>query len=397
MKMLFFSLIWMIPWIGMGQLKADSEKHFELGEAAYLQGKYEEALSLFTRSLQEDPSFTEAYFSRAKTKENLKDYEGALTDLNICLELKPDQPEVLFSKALVEFRLERYALAKSDFLKLLQLPAGETYTVFYQRSASARGSHQIITTQGSMRHLLYNHIGMTETKLGNFKAAIHWFDSAIALENKAADYYVNRGMAREGLSDPAAADDYQKALTLRSDHPVALNNLAVLKRKIGQKDTTDELDQAIESDSSMLNPYLERAYLRMEGGYLKGALQDYDAALSIQDKDPEIWLNRGLVKERLSDLKGAYADYTKAISLKESFVKAWLNRGNVLMKQNQTKDAVDDYSAAITYSPDYAVAYYNRALAYNKLKQSRQACEDLKKAELLGQFVEEKVRKELCK
>jgi tetratricopeptide (TPR) repeat protein len=310
--------------------------------------------------------------------------------------LKPDQPEALLCRATVRYQLGLYGQSKADFLKLLTLPVGETQTIFYNQSASATGSNQIVTAQGSIKPQIFNYLGLVETKLGNYKEAIVWLDSAIGLRQKEADYYVNRGIAKEGVNDTTAMQDYNTAIKLRPDHAVALHNIAVLKRKQGATIDND-LEKAIESDSSMLYPYLERGYQRMEGGYYKGALEDYDRALEIQDKDPEIWLNRGHVKEKLNDLKGAYADYTKAIELDEKFEKAWLNRGNVLSKQGRAEDAVQDYTVAITFNPDYANAYYNRALAKQKLKQPAEACQDLQKAESLGLAVAEKVKKEICK
>jgi tetratricopeptide (TPR) repeat protein len=223
-------------------------------------------------------------------------------------------------------------------------------------------------------------------------------DSAIHLREKEADYFVNRGIAKEAMNDSSAMQDYQTAIALRPDHTVALHNIAVLKRKSGKSAASEnDLDKAIESDSSMLYPYLERAYQRMEGGYYKGALEDYDRALEIQNRDPEIWLNRGHVKEKLNDLKGAYSDYTKAITLDEKFDKAWLNRGNVLSRQGRTEDAIEDYTAAITFNPDYAAAFYNRAIARQKIKQFTEACQDIKQAEVMGLVVPEKMKKELCK
>jgi tetratricopeptide (TPR) repeat protein len=237
---------------------------------------------------------------------------------------------------------------------------------------------------------------MVETQLKDFKAAIAWLDSAIQLENKEPDYFVNRGMAKEGIKDSTAIGDYERALVLNPDHPAALHNIAVHKRNRGEAGEMDELEKAIESDSSMLYPYLERAYQRMEGGYFKGALEDYNKALEINDKDPEIWMNRAIVKEKLNDLRGAYADYTQALQLNEKLEKAWLNRGNVLSKQGKYKDAIDDYTVALTFNPEYSFAYYNRAIARQKLKLNEEACEDLKKSEQLGQPVNEKMKKEIC-
>jgi tetratricopeptide (TPR) repeat protein len=55
---------------------------------------------------------------------------------------------------------------------------------------------------------------MNETKLENYKEAIFWLDSAIQIESKEPDYYVNRAMAKEGMKDSTAINDYKKALLL---------------------------------------------------------------------------------------------------------------------------------------------------------------------------------------
>lgn len=399
MKLLFFcfSLLW-ISTGAYAQKTRESEQLLEKGVTLYEQKQYNEALAVFTEALQKDASFADAYLHRAYTKERLNDLEGAITDYNIYLELKPDRPEAIFGRGLLYYRTNRFEQAKADFIKVNSLPPGETTTIFYQQRASAQGSHQIMTTQGSMKALLLSYLGSTETKMNHYQQAITYLDSAIVLEPKVADYYVNRGLAKEGLNDvQAAIVDYKMALTLQSNHPVALLNLGILERKVLGKTEVDYLEYAIDSDSSMLAPYLERAFQRMEGGYYKGALEDYIKALEISPKDPEIWLNCGLVREKLADLKGAFIDYTKAIELNEKFEKAWLNRGNVLGKMGRHQDAVEDYTVAIVHQPEYPAAFYNRALAYYKLKQLSKACEDLNRAEQLGMTVEAKVKKEICK
>jgi len=371
---------------------------FEQAKAAYEAGKFAEALPLFDKTLQETPGNLEAYLLRAATREQLNDLAGANTDYSIFLESYPDHADALYSRAQVLFRLGMYAQAKDDFNKLLTLNPGETTTVYFNTSASVSGKNQVMTMQGPMQAQLYNYLGMCETKLKNYKTAIHWLDSAIRLQSKDADYYVNRGIAREGLKDSTAVEDYQRALKINPQHTVALHNMAILKRTQGNQDASrDQLEAAIESDSSMLYPYLERATQRMEGGYYKGALEDYDKALTINDKDPRIWMNRGLVKEKLNDLKGAFSDYTQAIELDDKYDRAWLNRGNVLNKQSRYKEAIEDYTIVLLYNAESAAAYYNRAIARQKLKLTAEACDDLKKAEALGQSIPEKMKKEFCK
>ena len=397
-------ILWIITiilsttYVGAQVRQIDIRKLYEQGKEAYDNANYKEALSLLNKCLMEDPGYLEAYLTRAATREQLEDLQGANTDYSIYLESKPDQPEVLYSLATLRYRLGLYSQAKEDFLRLLTLPPGETTAIYFNKAPSAAGTNQIMTTQSSIKPLLFNYLGLVETKLNNYDAAIHWLDSAISLQGKEADYYVNRGIAKEKMQDTTAFSDYKKALVLNPDNAAARHNIAGLKRHAG--DTTESLDQlerAIESDSSMLYPYLARAYQRMEGGYFKGAIEDYNRALEINDKNPEIWLNRGIVKEKMNDLKGAVSDYTMAIELDEKYDKAWLNRGNVLSKQGRYKEASEDYTVAITFNPEYAFAFYNRAMARQKQKQTVEACEDLQKAETLGFVVNEKVKKEICK
>lgn len=378
--------------------RSDARKLYESAEEAYNNAHYEEALSVLNKCLQADPAFSDAYFTRAATRERLKDLQGAHTDYNIYLELVPNQPEALYSLATLRYRMGMYEQSRQDLLKILSLPPGETTMVYFKTSASSVGTNQITTAQSAIRPQIYNYLGLVETKLNDYPAAIRWLDSAVHLQPREPDYYVNRGIAKVGMKDTTAMTDFKRALALDPEHTAALHNMAVLKRNMGEADASmDQLEKAIESDSSMLYPYLERAYQRMEGGYFKGAIEDYDKALEINDRDPEIWLNRGLAREKSNDLKGAFSDYTKAIERDERFERAWLNRGNVLSKLGRYREAVEDYTVAITYRPDYAFAFYNRAIAHQHLKQFAEACEDLHKAQALGQPVGEKMMKEICK
>ncbi|MBL0743494.1 tetratricopeptide repeat protein [Chryseolinea lacunae] len=399
MRILLTTLFLLSFLVGHGQEKrSTTRQRFEQAQVAYDAGHYAEALALFNQVLKEMPDQADAYLLRAATREQLGDLQGANTDYAIFLEMKPDQPDALYSLATIRFRLGLYAQAKDDFTKLLSLHPGETNKIYFNQAATTTGKNQIMTLQGPMKPQLFNYLGMVETKLKNYPTAIHWLDSAIRLESKDPDFYVNRGIAKEGAKDSTALGDYKKALTINPQHTVALHNVAILKKTQGQPtESRDQLEAAIESDSSMLYPYLERATQRMEGGYFKGALEDYNKALTITDKDPRIWMNRGLVKEKLNDLKGAFSDYTQAIELDNKYDKAWLNRANVLNKQGRYKDAIDDYTVVLLYNPDSAGAYYNRAIAKQKLKLTPEACEDLKKAESLGQAVPEKMKKEFCK
>jgi tetratricopeptide (TPR) repeat protein len=380
-----------------GQDRVNPKLLYEEALRAHDAGRYGEAVGLLNQCLKVSPGMMEAYYARGSAREQLNDPAGALTDYSVYLEKHNDDTEAHLARGILHFRQGHFELAKDDFVALLTLPFKSTNTVFYRQSPSGRGTDQIITVQSGGKAYLLNYIGLCESKLKHFPLAITYFDSALMLEPKGADYYVNRGIAKEGLGDTTARADYLKALTLDPNHGIAQHNLSVLKSRKGDKAAAEDmLSDMIEGDSTMYYAYVQRGYQRLEAGYYKGAVADYTEALRLDQTDPELYMARGIAREKQKDYEGAFSDYTKAIDIRESMEKAWLNRGNVLSKLNRLQDAVEDYTVAITYAPDFAAAFYNRGIARYKLKQYVEACADVTRAEQLGFTADPKMKQRVC-
>lgn len=403
MRIRVFLLVLVLPGflVAQGQEKVVKPKKafeiYEEAEAAYNDDQYEEALVLLDECLKHYPGYYEAYSLRGGVKEILKDNDGALTDYSIFLEQFPEHLSVLLSRAILRYKIGFYAQAKEDFLKLLHMDPAETNTVFYRQNMTVGDRNPVMTPESGHKSYIYNYLGLTEAKLKDHHGAIAFYDSALRLNPNEPDYFVNRGLSKEAVKDTTAAADYEQALKLNYRHTLARHNLTALKAKQGQPITyEDRLTETIQEDSTMLYPYLERALQRFEGGYYKGAVEDYSKALEIDPGDEEIWLGRGLAREKLKDYEGAFSDYTKAIDIKEDFFKAWINRGNVLFKLERYSDAIEDFNVALLYQSNYAPAVYNRAMARIKMKNKTEACADLKLAEQLGMEIDPKVRSKIC-
>lgn len=376
------------------------KKAFELfaeAEAAYNGDKYPQALEILNECLKQYPGYFEAYSLRGSVKEILKDNDGALTDYSIYLEQFPEHLSVLMSRAILRYKIGFYDQAREDFFRLLGMNPSETNTVFYRQNMTLGDRNPVMTPESGHKSYIYNYLGLTEARLKDHRAAIAFYDTALRHNPNEADYFVNRGLSKEAVKDSTAAGDYEQALKLNYNHTLARHNLKALKAKQRQTITfEDRLTQTINEDSTMLYPYLERALQRFEGGYYKGAAEDYSMALEIDPGDEEIWLGRGLAREKLKDFEGAFSDYTRAIDIREDFFKAWINRGNVLFKLERYNDAIEDFNVALIYQSNYAPAIYNRAMAKIKMKNKRGACEDLKLAEGLGMEIEAKVKSKIC-
>ncbi|MEX1238833.1 MAG: tetratricopeptide repeat protein [Cyclobacteriaceae bacterium] len=400
MRIKLFFLVFFLSgcYLAVGQDKP--KKAFDIYEeadAAYNEDKYREALALLDECLKHYPGYYEAYSLRGSVKEALKDNDGALTDYSIYLEQFPESLPALLSRAILRYRIGFFDQAKEDFSKLLTMNPTETNTVFYRQNMTVGDRNPVMTPESGHKSYIYNYLGLTAAKLKDHKTAIAYYDSALRLNPGEPDYFVNRGLSKEAVSDATAAADYEQALKLNSRHNLARHNLTALKAKQGQTMTfEDRLTETIQEDSTMLYPYLERALQRFEGGYYKGAVEDYTSALEIAPANEEIWLGRGLAREKLKDYEGAFSDYTKAIDIKEDFFKAWINRGNVLFKLERYRDAIEDFNVALVYRSNYAPAVYNRAMAKIKMKNKAEACADLRLAESFGMEIDAKVKSKIC-
>jgi tetratricopeptide (TPR) repeat protein len=377
------------------------KRPFELreeAEEAYNSGSFQESLRLLDECLKINPGYMEAYPIRAGAKEQLKDLDGALTDYSIYLDKYPDHPDVLLSRAILRFKIGFYEQAREDFMRMLSLSSTETNALFFRQNMSVEDRNPVMqTTHNQHNAFVYNYLGLIETKLKNAKQAIVYLDTAIRLDSRQPDFFVNRGIAKDALNDSTAFADFELALMLNPNHTLARHNLDAWKAKqLKQMSAEERLSKTIAVDSTMLYPYLERAQQRFESGYFKGALDDYNQAIQLDSNNVEIWYARALTKEKLKDYEGAFSDYTKAIDLKENYAKAWMGRGNTLLKLERYDDAIEDYNVALIYLPEYALAYYNRAMAKVKLKKNPEACTDIKQAESLGYKADAKVKGKVC-
>ncbi|HTH57723.1 MAG TPA: tetratricopeptide repeat protein [Cyclobacteriaceae bacterium] len=370
---------------------------FQKGEEAMDVQSYKTALAHFNECLRLDPYYMEAYYYRAQIRESMGDSKGALTDFNIYLESKPQNTEALFSRAMLRYQYAQWAMAREDFLKLLQSPAGETRSVFF--ATDRESGNPIVTTQSNMTSSVLNYLGLVDTKMKNFDRAVKYMDSAIRLDQKNPEFYINRGYAFQEMKDTLrATQDYEKALALNPETSLARHNLAVLSAKKGNlKEVERLLTEAIERSPQNALYFTARGINYTAQGDIAKAIADYSTSIHFDNTNPEVWMRRGLLKQKQKDLNGALTDFTQSIKLKDDNEKIWICRGNLMLELKRAKEAVEDFTIACTLKPEFGLAYFSRAIAHQRNGNLKDGCEDLKKAQSLNFPVDEKVKTSICK
>lgn len=86
----------------------------------------------------------------------------------------------------------------------------------------------------------------------------------------------------------------------------------------------------------------------------------------------------------MNELEEAINDYSKAIAINNSDPDVYFNRGLVYDLRQEYQKAIDDYTQSVFYNSADPEAYFNRCVSKFMLGKKKDACEDCRMAEFYG-------------
>jgi tetratricopeptide (TPR) repeat protein len=136
--------------------------------------------------------------------------------------------------------------------------------------------------------------------------------------------------------------------------------------------------------------FLDSGLLKQKKGNLKGAIEDFTRAITINSNYAQAYNNRRLIHYYIyGNTHYAVSDYNVAIKINPKYAEAYNNRGLAKYESGDKRGAIEDYNQAIKINPNYAEAYFYRGLArYDpkyELAENEGALSDLRKAAQLFQ------------
>jgi len=114
-------------------------------------------IEFYTKAIQLDPNFKEAYNNRGLAKHGLSRYTEAITDYDKAIQLDPNYKNAYIARGLAKHGLSRYNEAISDFDKAIQLDPN------YARAIASKGCSLV--------------------KLGRYGEAVDTINKALKLDN----------------------------------------------------------------------------------------------------------------------------------------------------------------------------------------------------------------------
>lgn len=170
---------------------------------------------------------------------------------------------------------------------------------------------------------------------------------------------VDRGDIAAASGDLAGAiQDYSAALEQVKDDPSIYykRGLVYSRSPDASAKALADFDEALKLDPRRPDVLRARGAQRLEGGDAKGAISDLDAAIALDNQSASAYYTRGMARARDGTIDGALADYAAAIRLQPTFRDAYFARSALFEARGQNDKAIADLRQVLAQKPDALTA-----------------------------------------
>ncbi|HLP32057.1 MAG TPA: tetratricopeptide repeat protein, partial [Bacteroidia bacterium] len=130
--------------------------------------------------------------------------------------------------------------------------------------------------------------------------------------------------------------------------------------------------RATEIDNSYFEPHLQLALL-FAAKKDKLALQYFNAALKLNEFNPDALYARGLYLQEQGKFDEAVKDYRTLLSVNKDDYRAHYNIGFINFLNKKYLKAIENFSQTIMIYPEYTQAYYMRGLCHEAEGKKQEA------------------------
>jgi protein O-GlcNAc transferase len=194
--------------------------------------------------------------------------------------------------------------------------------------------------------------------LNRSEEAVVRYEKAIALNPRYVEALYNLGNTLLGLQRHlAAVREYDRALAIRPNYAKALNNRGTARQALGEFDKAlEDFDRALEISVDDIEALCNRGNALLRLKRYKEALASLDKVLSRDPDNFDALLNCGSALSALKRYQAAAAIYDRVLSIRPDHVEALYGRGNVSIELRSFEEALTSFETALSIKPDHSFA-----------------------------------------
>jgi len=201
---------------------------------------------------------------------------------------------------------------------------------------------------------MQNNLGYALQSKGNLDEAIICYRQALQIKPNFAEVIYNLGNALNSQNKPdEAIHHYRQALQLKPDYAEAHNNLGNVLKSQGKLDEAiSHFRQALLAKPDFVDAHFNLANALSSQHRLDEAISHYRQALQAKPDFAKAHNNLGAALQLQGNLDEAVANYLDALQAEPNYVEAHNNMGYALQLQGKFDEAVSHYRRALQIDPN---------------------------------------------
>jgi len=210
-----------------------AQQHYENGILSHRQSQYDDAIAHYTKAIEKDAQFVEAYLRRGHTYWMMDEYDKANADYQQALAIDPQHPERFVLQVYIHLgnsdaasAIEAGNQAVENYPAVLDsyIARAKAYTAHNDYAEAIADYHKVLEIRPDLAEA-YTNIGNIYQKQHDYDKAIDYLSKSIELNPQSSVAYANRGNVYWHMQDwENAKVDFEKALDInpRNERAAAL-------------------------------------------------------------------------------------------------------------------------------------------------------------------------------
>ena len=320
-----------------------ARRTFSQAEDLFIKARYEEAILLFEAALETDPHNVRAYARLADIYYLTNRYSGAITKIKQIGKIDKTSVDYLRFSAKRLLLSQQYDKAIELYRELLE-KAPDNLQVNYEIGICFLETNQFNEAVAKMNELLALKpgfigakfiLGNLQGKQGKLDKEIKIYQDIITENERFPQIFQYLGVTYYRKGDfGQAVETFKKALAMEPDNTNVRFNLALsYEDQEKYEEAIAEYSQVIEKDPDNLAAHLNLGVLYGNIGDTEKEMEEYKAINKIDPKYPDIYFNAGIIQYNKDNIKQAMRMFRKTISCDPNFIKAYYNLGVLYQQQ----------------------------------------------------------------
>ena len=383
----------MLLWIP-AMTQPMSVQYYNMGQESILQGDLLNAEAQFTRAIELNENYADAYAQRGWVRWFSNRAGLALKDYNKAISLKPEIIKTKNLRKVFNQLFEDYNEIIVDFDYTITIDTSE-YKAYNGKDfidlVAGDPFKKLDEYELELRNDPENYTLIIRTALAEFY--VHNYGNAIELCTKAIEANPNgqwafflRGNAYAMINNlNNSLKDYYSFEKIDNTFPVLYLNRGIVNVNLNNRyQGMEDFNMALKLRPDLYEAKYFKGKMLGENGKYDEAIDLLSEVITNDPADLGALIHRGLYHKKINNYIEALSDYDVVIKNETGIAKAYHNRGNLRVMIKDLNGALEDYNEAISVDENLSITYFNRGVLNILIGNPYEGCMDIQKSRELG-------------